>query len=61
MTKDYTIEQLLSIEKELKKLIANHDKWGIKELCKQEEYALHYFVSKAIGDMAKLEHIKNII
>lgn len=59
--KEYTREEMRDIERKINALIMNHDRWEIKELCKQEEYALVYFISKAMDEISTLEHIKNII
>ena len=59
--KEYTQEEILSIEKEMDNLTINHDRWSIRELCKKEEYAIYYFVNKAMDEISTIEHIKNII
>lgn len=59
--KEYTREEQRDIERKINTLIMAHDKWEIKELCLLEEYALSYFISKAIDEISTLEHIKNII
>ena len=59
--KEYTQEQMRAIEREINNLIMNHSRYDIKELCKKEEYALYYFVHKAMDEISTLEHITNII
>ena len=59
--KEYTREQRREIETEIDRLIMYHDRYEIRELCSKEEYALYYFVNKAIDDMSILDHITNII
>lgn len=59
--KEYTQEEMRAIERTINNLIMNHSKYDIKELCKKEEYALHYFISKAMDEISTLEHITNII
>lgn len=59
--KEYTREEMRDIERKINGLIMNHDKWEIKELCKREEYALSYFISKAMDEISKIEHIAYII
>lgn len=41
--------------------IKNHDKYEIRQLCKNNEQLLQYFIDKVMQDVATLEHIKNII
>ncbi len=59
--KEYTKEEMRAIETTINKLIMAHDRWEIKELCKKEDYALSYFINKAITEISALEHITNII
>ena len=59
--KEYTQEQMRDIEREINRLIMFHEKYDIRELCKKEEYALQYFVNKAIDEISKLDHINNIL
>ena len=59
--KEYTKEEMQEIERKINILIMTHDRWEIRELCQQEEYALHYFVNKALNEISTLEHIRNII
>lgn len=59
--KQYTLEEIKHIELMIDNYISVHDRYSIKELCQQEEYALDYFVSKALYNIATVEHIKNII
>jgi hypothetical protein len=59
--KEYTREQMQEIERKINNLIMNHDRWEIKELCLSEEYALYYFVNKAMDEISTLEHIRNIV
>lgn len=59
--KDYTREETRDIEREINRLIMNHDCYNIRKLCEKEEYALYYFVQKALFEISTLEHIKNII
>lgn len=59
--KEYTREEMNAIEREVNNLIMNHSRYDIKELCTKEEYALHYFIHKAIDEISTLEHITNII
>lgn len=59
--KEYTKEEMRNIERKVNNLIMNHDRYEIKELCQQEEYALYYFINKAINEISTLEHIRNII
>ena len=59
--KQYTKEELLAIERAINNLIMAHDRWEICELCKKEEYALNYFINKAITEISTLEHIKQVI
>ena len=58
--KEYTREEMRDIERKINNLIMNHDIYEIKELCKKEEYALYYFVRKAIEEISTLDHIRNI-
>ena len=59
--KEYTREEMRDIERKINNLIMNHDRWEIKEYCKQEEYALACFIEKAMDEISKLEHISYII
>lgn len=59
--KDYTREEMRDIERKINGLIMEHDRWEIKELCKKEEYALYYFIGKAMDEISKIEHIEYII
>ena len=59
--KEYTQEEMRAIEREVNNLIMNHSRYDIKELCKKEEYALYYFINKAMDEISTLEHITNII
>lgn len=59
--KEYTREQMQEIERKIDDLISVHDRWEIRELCQIEEYALYYFINKALDQINTLEHIKNII
>ena len=59
--KEYTQEEKKQIARDINILIMNHSKYDIIELCKEEEYALSYFVSKAMQEISTLEHITNII
>lgn len=59
--KQYTTDELRAIERTINNLIMAHDRWEITELCKKEEYALNYFINKAITEISTLEHITNII
>lgn len=59
--KERTTEELRAIERKINNLIMAHDRWEISELCKTDDYALNYFVSKAITEISTLEHITNII
>ena len=59
--KEYTQKEMRNLEREINYYIMTHDKFSIKELCKKEDYALSYFVSKAMEEISTLEHIKNII
>ena len=59
--KDYTVEEMISIERLINNYIMNHDKFSIKELCRKEDYALSYFIGKAMNEISTLEHIKNIL
>ena len=59
--KEYTQEQMRDIEREINRLIMFHEKYDIRELCQKEEYALQYFVNKAIDEISKLDHINNIL
>lgn len=59
--KEYTKEEMRTLEREINKHIMNHSKYEIRELCQKEEYALHYFISKAMDEISTLEHITNII
>lgn len=59
--KEYTQEEMRNIERTINNYIMDHDKYSIKELCKIEEYALHYFIQKAMMEISTLEHITNII
>lgn len=59
--KEYTREEMRNIERKINNLIMQHDRWEIKELCKQEEYALAYFIDKAMDEISKIEHIEYII
>ena len=59
--REYTQEEIRAIERKINDLIMAHDRWEIKELCSKEEYALYYFVHKAMDEISTLEHIKNII
>lgn len=59
--KEYTNEEMRNLERAINHFIMAHDRWSIKELCSREEYALHYFINKAIDEISTLEHITNII
>lgn len=59
--KEYTREKMRDIERKVNNLIMQHDRYEIKELCQEEEYALYYFISKAMDEISTLEHIENII
>lgn len=59
--KEYTKEEMRAIERKINNLIMAHDRWEIRELCKKEDYALSYFIEKAINEISTLEHITNII
>lgn len=59
--KEYTKEEMRDIERKINNLIMTHDRWEIRELCQIEEYALYYFINKALEEISTLEHIKNII
>lgn len=59
--KEYTREEMRDIEREINNLITKHDRYDIKELCKKEEYALYYFINKAMDEISKMEHIDYII
>lgn len=59
--KKYTREEIENIAREIDELISIHDRYDIRELCKKEEYALYYFINKAMDEIIKLEQIKNII
>ena len=59
--KEYTPEEMRNIERVINNYIMNHDKFSIKELCRKEDYALSYFISKAMDEISTLEHIKNIL
>lgn len=61
MNKEYSPLVIATIKAKVETLIRNHDKFELRELLKNEPYALEYFVSRAIEDMATLEHIKSII
>ena len=43
------------------KAIEKHDKYEIRQLCKNNEQLLQYFIDKVMQDVATLEHIKNIL
>lgn len=58
---NYTREEMREIERKINHLIMEHNRYEIKELCKKEEYALYYFINKAIDEISKLEHIEYII
>jgi hypothetical protein len=58
--KEYTPEERQEIERKVNNLIMNHDRWEIRDLCQREEYALYYFVNKAINEISTLEHVRNI-
>ena len=45
----------------INRAIKNHDKYEIRQLCKNNEQLLQYFIDKVMQDVATLEHIKNII
>ena len=57
----HTDEKKRNLEKAINNYIMQHDRWSIKELCKIEEYALYYFIHKAMDEISTLEHITNII
>ena len=59
--KEYTQEQMIDIERTINRLIMFHERYDIRELCMKEEYALHYFINKAIDEISRLDHITNII
>ena len=59
--KEYTQEQMRDIEKQINRLIMFHEKYDIRELCQREEYALYYFINKAIEEISRLDHISDII
>lgn len=45
----------------INKAIKNHDKYEIRQLCKNNEQLLQYFIDRVMQDVTTLEHIKNII
>lgn len=59
--KEYTREQMESIENQLNVLIEKHDSYDIRELCQKEEYALYCFTQKALEAMSKIQHIKGML
>ena len=59
--REYTQKEMRAIEKEINYYIMTHDRWEIRELCKKDDYALCYFIEKAINEISTLEHITNII
>ena len=59
--KEYTREEMREIERKINNLIMQHDRYDIKEFCQQDEYALYYFISKAMDEISKIEHIEYII
>lgn len=59
--KEYTREEMREIERKINDFIMSHDRWEIKQLCKREEYALEYFIGKAMDEISKIEHIEYII
>ena len=56
-----TPEERQEIARSSNILIMNHAKQDIIELCKEDEYALSYFVQKAMKEIETLQHITNII
>ena len=59
--KKYTKEQMRDIEKQIDRMMMFHERYDIRDLCSKEEYALYYFVNKAINEISVLDHITNII
>jgi recombinational DNA repair protein RecR len=59
--KEYTPEEKQEISRKINELIMVHDRWEIIELCQSEEYALRYFVNKALEEISTLEHIRRAI
>lgn len=45
----------------INKAIKNRDKYEIRQLCKNNEQLLQYFIDKVMQDIATLENIKNIL
>lgn len=59
--KNYTKEEMQNIQLKIDNYISTHDRYSIKELCSIEEYAMNYFIQKAMDSIITIEHIKNII
>ena len=59
--KEYTREEMRDIERAINGMIMNHERYDIRDLCTKEEYALYYFINKAINEISMLDHITNII
>lgn len=59
--REYTQEEKQEIARTINILIMNHNRYDIIELCKQDEFALAYFVQKAMKEIETLQHITNII
>lgn len=52
---EYTREEIQNITRQINNLIMMHDKKGIEKLCKANEYALHYFIGKAIEEINNIK------
>ena len=59
--KEYTREEMTRVEKLIDNLVLKHDCFSIKEVCLDDEYALAYFIEKAMDDIRTIEHIQYVI
>lgn len=55
-----TNEQKMEIEQRIKNRVYYSDKYEIRKLIKENEYALYYFVDMAMDDIKTLRQIKDI-
>ena len=52
--KERTKEEQRAIERKINNLIMEHNKREICELCKIDDYALCYFIEKAINEISNI-------
>lgn len=55
-----TNEQRMEIEQRIDNRVYYSDKYAIREMLKEDDYALYYFVEMAIDNIKTLRQIKDI-